>query len=256
MKSWMELGKEWRSKADAPYRMAASVLAVLTIAAIATDKTPAAILPMLFAATGWRSGSEWLITSMPPFLEFRDQGLSHAAVYAFFIAIGILWVLPLIRNRIDGVDTFYDSAGLVWSRAAASCWLILLFAAQTGNVRVVLERILSNAGPTMAGVLAWALGAVAVVWLFGLRFPFLASLGSLLAQVFTAGFNAGANVGLAVLAVPVSVPWTVCSWLFTTTSQAFIEAEEKSARIRAENSPVASGAIPIDRETAPNFGHR
>ncbi|WP_426977401.1 hypothetical protein ACQCSU_21375 [Pseudarthrobacter sp. O4] len=256
IRSWMELGKGWRSKADAPYQVTASVLAVLTIAAIAADKTPAAIVSVLFAATGWRSGSEWLITSAPPFLEFHDQGLSHAAAYAFFFAVGILWVLPVIRNRLDVVDTFYDSARLVWSRAAASCWLILLFAAQTGNVQVFLGRIVSETGTTVASVLGWALGAVAVVWLFGLRFAFLASLGSLLAQVLTAGFNAGANVGLTILAVPVSVPWAVCSWLFTTESQASIEAEEESARIRPENSLVASGAIPITRATAPNFGQR
>lgn len=155
----------------------------------------------------------------------------------------------MIRNRLDVDETFYDSARLVWSRAAASCWLILLFAAQTGSVRVVLDRIVSETGTTVASGLAWALGGVVGMWLLGLRFALLASLGSLLAQVFTAGFNAGANVGLAILAVPFAVPWRVFSWLPTTKSRASIEAEEESARIRAENTPVASGSIPIAGES-------
>lgn len=245
IKSWMELGKDWRAKADAPYQMTASVLAALTIAAIVSDKTPAVIVSMLLAATGWQKGSEWLITSAPPFLEFRDQGLSHAAVHAFLIVVGILWILPVIRNRFDIVDTFYDSARLVWSRAAASCWLLLLFAAQTGSIRVLLDRMVSETGTTVASGLVWALGGGVVIWVVGLRFPLFASLGSLLAKVFMSGFNACANVGLAILAVPFSVPWTVFSWLFTTKSQASIEAEEECTWILAESVPVASGAMPI-----------
>lgn len=56
IKSWMELGKERWSKADAPYQVTASVLAVLTISAIAADKSPAAIVSMLFAVAGWGAG--------------------------------------------------------------------------------------------------------------------------------------------------------------------------------------------------------
>lgn len=155
----------------------------------------------------------------------------------------------VIRNRLDIEGTFYDSARLVWSRSAASSWLILLFAAQAGNVQVLLVEIVFETGKSVVSVLGWALGTIAVVLLVGLRIAFLFSLGSLLARMFTAGFNAGANVGLAILAVPVSVPCVVSSWPFTMKSQASIEAEEESARIHVENAPVASGAIPIPGES-------
>ncbi len=208
--------KTWRESGDRLYQLVAGVVAPLVVVAAATGARPSEAVAALARSLGLSSLAAALTRDAPPYLAATSPRVSAAAMSAVLVLFAMMVIVPLWRGRrAEGVDFFEYQLRLVGSRVACTAWLLMLAAAQSGDIRPVLVGWWDAVGNLTNGAMVVACIVVALALLaYRADYPYLQVAllfpGHLLLRVCSGAVTAVGAVVLAGASLPVAlVAWLV-----------------------------------------------
>lgn len=245
IKAIPETIKNWRDNRDLLYQLATGISAAIVIAALAGGKRPSDSLATVAHWLGVTPVANWFSTNAPPALAESSSAVQTVALSAVLLLVVCMVLVPLWRGRHDDNQMFgYEPFRLLGSPAASTIWILLLVAAQQGDIPSALQRwehtALSVAKWTFIGLLA-----LGVLYLIANRYGFGEPVKLLLwpvaVVVYRVGFGLCATI-FAIALAAVSLPLSIISWMSALESDPSRKARYEMERERAERAPQPIGA--------------
>jgi hypothetical protein len=237
--------KSWSENREQLYNVIASVAAALVVTAFLTGARPSESLAVVARGIGLSPVADWLTTTAPPFLAARVETVNDGFLVAALLLFAVMVVVPLLRGWRDDNDRFaYELLPLLGAPSAGTTWLLLLVAAQYGDI----ARPLHAWAEAASAVVGWTLGGLVVagvLYLVAARYGwgglarFLLRPPAVIAyRVFTGiGF-----AGFAVILAAVSIPLSIMSWFLGLESDRHRRIRAEIEQERLDREPVATGA--------------
>lgn len=252
LKSWIELFDLIRNRIDTPYYWGTSVLAVITMVAVLTDKTPVHVAADVIDWLGLREASDWLLSSPAPYLTGGGEVVFLSANFLLATIAGLFFLAPLVRGRLLTDDVVLWSWRQIGSRAAATFWIVAAVSAQSGSLRLVLSEASSIVFEYMLAFLILATALAIVVSQVGRALNFDSQVISVpiweLWRRATGSVLASFTFSLISLGwVALYVPTVVGSWLLSFTAVKHVRADVQPV----EREPIASGARVVKAGPSP-----
>lgn len=250
IKAIPETIKNWRDNRDVLYQAVTGLSAVLVVAAGATGTRPSDSVAVAAQSVGAEPVAGWLTTNAPPLLAATVPSVQAAALSVVLILLAGMVIVPLWRSRHDDSHMFgYEQLRLIGSPAAATIWLLLLVAAQQGDITPTLHRW----EQTALSVGVWTISALIIagaLYLVANRYGFGELAKLLLWPVTLVVYRIAVGVCAALFAVvlaAVSLPLSIISWMSGLESDHSRKARYEIERERAERAPQPTGAavVPI-----------
>lgn len=245
-KTLPETVKGWQDNRQQLYSVAVSLVAALVIAAATTGNRPSDFLAMMARGLGLTPVAGWFGPEAPPFLAQRVNWLHSGMLSAALLLLAVMVIVPLRRSWRDDNDIFpLECFRLVGSPAAGTVWVLLLVAAQQGDILPALqgwnERIVVGS--------IWVVGGL----IGGGTFYFLARrswLGALLrpmlilpAVVVYRLFIGFAMALLAIALAAVMFPLSIVAWMCALEADDRRNARSETERNRIAQAPEPTGAV-------------
>lgn len=250
IKAIPETIKNWRDNRDLLYQLVTGISAALVVIALASGKRPSDSLATVAHWLGVTPVANWFSTNAPPMLAESSPTVQSIALSAVQLLVAGMVIVPLWRSRHDDNQMFgYKPFRLLGSPAASTTWVLLLVAAQQGDITSTLQRWEQAA----VSVAAWTIGgllAAAVLYLITSRYGLDELVKLVCWPVAVVAYRVGLGVCATVFAIvlaAVSLPLSVISWISGLESDHSRKARYQIERERAERTPQPTGAalVPI-----------
>lgn len=256
IKAIPEMIKDWRDNRDVLYQFVTGISAALVVTALADGKRPSDSIAAVAHGIGLDHVANWFSTNAPPILATSSPEVQSIAMSAVLVLVVGMVIVPLWRGRHDDNQMFgYEPLRLLGSPAASTIWVLLLIAAQQGDITLTLQRW----EYAVVSVAAWTIGGVlgaGVLSLLAIRLGF-GELAKLLfwpvaVVVYRAGFGVCATIFAIVLAV-ISLPLSIISWMSALESDHSRKARYAIEQERSERAPQPTGAAAVPIRAADRF---
>lgn len=243
----------WRENRAVLYQVVASIAAVLVITSVAGGPRPSDSLAATFHALGWPAVGSWFGADAPMFLAEAFPVLQSSALFGALALLARMVFVPLWRGRHEDNLSFAEEPfRLLGSPAAASVWVLLLVAAQQGDIAPVLLGWRDTAVTVAfwaAGLLAAVGAACLLLFRRGLRELSALVARSVLALASRAAFGLVVTafaVGLAAMELPLLIIFWMARLRPDRSGRPHREAEIQ----RVEQMPLPAGATSIVNKRA------
>lgn len=149
--------KSWRENGELLYSLVATIAASLVVTAVAAGMRPSDSLATVARHVQLTSVAAWL-NGLPP-ANGPAPAVNGDMLAAVLVLLAWMVVVPLVRSRHDTNEMFaHEPLRLVGAPAPATVWLLLLVAAQCGDVASPLRAW----AHTMFAVALWVVGGLAL----------------------------------------------------------------------------------------------
>lgn len=240
--------KNWRENRVMLYQLVTGISAALVVTALAGGNRPSDSLAAVAHGLGITPVANWFSTNAPPVLAGSSPTVQAVALSAVLLLVAGMVIVPLWLGRHDDNETFsYEPLRLIGSPAASTIWILLLIAAQQGDIISTLQRwagtAVAAAGWTIAGLLVFG-----VLHLIANRHG-LDELTKMLfwpvaAVAYRGGYGLCATI-LAIALAAISLPLSMIGWMSALESDHSRKARSEMARVRAEGATQPSGAVAV-----------
>lgn len=244
-----ETVKDWRDHRDVLYRLVATVSAALVVSAMADGQKPSNAVATLAHGLGMTSVADWFGAKSPPLLASSSPAVNSIALSAVLLLLAGMVGLPLWRSRDAGDHMVaYESLQLLGSPAASTVWVLVMAAAQHGDVTVRLRGWLSTA----LSVGAWSMSGLLIaggLYLIAARRGYgeLAMVPLQRAAFWLFRIYLGVVAALCAIALaPIVLPLSVLGWMSAVESDHTRERHREAASARVRRRPRPTGAaVPL-----------
>lgn len=244
--------KSWSENREQLYNVVASVAAALVMTAFLTGMRPSESLAVVARGVGLTPVADWLLSSAPPFLAERVVIVNHIALVVAMLLFAVMVLVPLLRGRRDDNRMFaYEFLPLIGAPSAGTIWVLLLVAAQYGDIASPLQAW----AETASNLGVWTLGGLVlggILYLLAARHGWGDLARFLLRPPAVVAYRSFTGVGFACLAVvfaAISVPISIASWFSALESDRRRKIRAKIEEERLDREPVPTGAavVRLDR---------
>lgn len=233
---------KWNENRQRLYSVVASLAAALVVVAVTTGDRPSDTVGAVARGFGLTSIADWFGPAAPPFLAQRAEWLRDAALVAVLLLLAHMVLTPLRRSRHEDNAIFvYRPVLLVGSPAADTIWLLLLVAAQHGDI----ARALPGSTTSVQVGSAWTAGVLVVGCIVFLLAAQL-RLTRLVKPVAALMYRICVGLAMAFLAITfagVAFPLAVIGWMSNLESDHARKAQFDRDKERAERTPLPTGAV-------------
>ena len=245
IKAIPETIKNWRDNRDLLYQLVTGISATLVVTALVDGKRPSDSLAAVAHGLGITPVANWLSTIAPPVLAESSPTVQSVALSAFLLLMAGMVIVPLWRCRHDDNQMFgYEPFRLLGSPAASTTWILLLIAAQQGDITSTLQRW-EHTAVSMAAWMIAGLIVSGVLYLIANRYGFGELVKLLFLPVAVVAYRVGFGLCATILAIAlaaISLPLSIISWMSELESDHSRKARYEIERERAERAPQPTGA--------------
>ncbi|MEI3846586.1 MULTISPECIES: hypothetical protein [unclassified Microbacterium] len=248
IKAIPETIKNWRDNRGLLYQLVTGISAALVLTALVGGKRPSDALATVAHGLGVSPVANWFSTNAPPVLAESSPTVQSIALSVVLLLVAGMVIVPLWRTRHDDNQMFgYEPLRLLGSPAASTTWVLLLIAAQQGDITSTLQRW----EHTAASVAAWTIGGLlgaGVLYLLANRYGFGELVKFLFWPVAVVVFRVGFGVCATIFAIAlaaISLPLSIISWMSGLESDHSRKARYEIERERAERAPQPTGAVVV-----------
>lgn len=103
------------------------------------NQRPSEVLAVTMHALGASKTGGWLESSLPPLVGEAHSEVGRTLVLLAACVVAVMLIKPFLNASEDDWPVYLQAQGLVGSRAAATVWVLLMFAAQVAPMAWVSQ---------------------------------------------------------------------------------------------------------------------
>lgn len=191
----------------------------------------------------------WFESGLPPLLAEPHVEASRTLVWLAALAVLAMLIKPFFNAKRDDWPIDLQARGLLGSRAAATTWVLLMFAAQFASIAWAAEWLRSQVQVAVIVVVATAF-LLGLAYVAARRLQMHSLLDVAGAWLVHMVASAGAVVimtGFALAFAVIGPVMGAASWLFTTESDSYSDTKRWVAQELAR-SQQPTGAIRLSSQ--------